>query len=556
MRNNASGFTGAPALRSTSDSRSSPPRTWVADPPPFGVAQDRFQQPARTGSPDYHVAYRDVQQPPRWNAKGWVGMDDYIKPRRGTAPSVYGSPGLIPPSAPPRHAAGLAPLAAPHPNEVRLQELLNLQRRKLETDPGPGAYEPRDINHRRRFRRQANPDTDGPFFLDEMPDGTSTRVKEIAETLRQRADSGLGPGEYDGAMNKDVLMKSTPAPKLGTSARSGKTDHAKSLSISRSIQHGIDWHVPVIVQPIVVPPIGSTSASGAGGGGGGGGGGGTSASGGAEPSTSGRPLTADRSNALYGGTSSAGGTSRDTSPTGRGGTADQYLGVPPPPPAHVSRGVKKQQQRRPGDWDWNRLPKNYRNSWTTLHGGAYTHGEHPLPRPGSREAAMAAAAGMLGSGPAAPGSGHPPYPYPYQAMDVGPSGIYPIQEESSSALERDESSSYGAGYPHGTQPHSVQSVTSANAAAAGLTAQLKQVAYWGGEGPDGGGGGGEGQGGGGGGANQSQGPGLPSGLVPSPKLRALVSDEDVRRRRAAAAFAARAQLQANRVGDWQSKFAG
>ncbi len=63
-------------------------------------------------------------------------MDDYTKPRRGTAPSTMGTSSLVPPTAPPRPAPGLAPLAPPCANEVRLQELLTLQRRKLHTEPG------------------------------------------------------------------------------------------------------------------------------------------------------------------------------------------------------------------------------------------------------------------------------------------------------------------------------------------------------------------------------------------------------------------------------------
>jgi hypothetical protein len=57
-------------------------------------------------------------------------------------------------------------------------------------------------------------------------------------------------GEYDGLLSKDATssLRSSPAMTIGTGAREGRTSHAKSLSISRSIQHGIDWHVPVIIQ--------------------------------------------------------------------------------------------------------------------------------------------------------------------------------------------------------------------------------------------------------------------------------------------------------------------
>jgi hypothetical protein len=57
-------------------------------------------------------------------------------------------------------------------------------------------------------------------------------------------------GEYDGLLSKDATssLRSSPAMTIGTGGREGRTSHAKSLSISRSIQHGIDWHVPVIIQ--------------------------------------------------------------------------------------------------------------------------------------------------------------------------------------------------------------------------------------------------------------------------------------------------------------------
>jgi len=59
-------------------------------------------------------------------------------------------------------------------------------------------------------------------------------------------------GEY----TPDVLVKETtslnrnpPAYKIGTSCRNGRAPpHAKSLSVSRSIQHGVNYKVPVIVQ--------------------------------------------------------------------------------------------------------------------------------------------------------------------------------------------------------------------------------------------------------------------------------------------------------------------
>lgn len=36
-------------------------------------------------APEYHVAYRETTQPSRWNTKGWSGIDDSVKPGRGTS---------------------------------------------------------------------------------------------------------------------------------------------------------------------------------------------------------------------------------------------------------------------------------------------------------------------------------------------------------------------------------------------------------------------------------------------------------------------------------------
>jgi hypothetical protein len=79
----------------------------------------------------------------------------------------------------------------------------------------------------------------------------------------------------------------------------------------------------------------------------------------------------------------AGGSgSRGTSPSGGRewpATAqqveEQLLGAPPAPPAQVARALRRDAIKKPGDWDWNRLGHNYRNCWTMLHGGAYSHGE-------------------------------------------------------------------------------------------------------------------------------------------------------------------------------------
>ncbi|GIL97103.1 hypothetical protein Vretimale_2853 [Volvox reticuliferus] len=473
------------------NSRRSPTRTWVAEPPPFGVASPRFAPETHKDSPGYHVAYRDVTQPPRWTAKGWVGIDDYIKPHRGTAPSVFGTSSLVPPSGPPRHGTGLSSLSPPAPNEVRLQELIALQRRRLSPDPGPGAYEPRDTKQPRHFRRRQDPQLDGPFFLNQMPDGTSTRCKEIAALIRVQGDSGLGPGDYDGLITKDKVMRNAPVYKLSALDREGKQSHAKSLSISRSIQNGIDWHVPVIVQPAgtvaaaaVTPPgeIGPGSAAAAA----------AAAVGGDDtgspPSTAGpttasttRPSTAERALGLYS------GDSRSASPTGNG-SIENYVGAPPPPPSQVSRAVRRDQQRRPGDWDWNRLGGNYRTSWTTLHGGAYSHGDHTAPR------------SVPATAPAAVGSGTTIYPSVAQ-------GIYPILEESSSAIRHDASAE--------KQPYLVASfVAGGNGEASAL---------------------------------------LRGG---APRAGALISEEDLRRRRVAAELANKAQQANTRVSDWQSKFAG
>ncbi|EFJ40294.1 hypothetical protein VOLCADRAFT_108232 [Volvox carteri f. nagariensis] len=347
--------------------RHSPGRTWVAEPPPFGVASPRFASEIRKDIPDYHVAYRDVTQPPRWTAK----------------------------------------------------ELLALQRRRVVPEPGPGAYEPRDTKHHRRFRRPHDQHLDGPFFLDQVPDGMTTRSREIAALLRAQGDSGLGPGDYDGIMLKDKVMRNAPVYKLGTVDREGKAPHAKSLSISRSIQNGIDWHVPVIVQPAsagaasaTTPPgeVGPSSSTAVAIGGDDAGS--PTSTVGPAASTTTRPSTAERVLGLY-----SGGGSRSGSPTGTG-SAEHYVGVPPPPPSQVSRAVRRDQQRRPGDWDWNRLGANYRTSWTTLHGGAYSHGDHSAPRsaPSSAPATVRSTA---------------------TSNATMAQGIYPIIEESSSGLQRD-----------------------------------------------------------------------------------------------------------------------
>lgn len=57
---------------------------------------------AEKNGPRYHVAYRDIMQPPRWQTKGWTGIDDYSKGRRGTAASSLGTAPLVKGTQPPK----------------------------------------------------------------------------------------------------------------------------------------------------------------------------------------------------------------------------------------------------------------------------------------------------------------------------------------------------------------------------------------------------------------------------------------------------------------------
>jgi hypothetical protein len=67
-------------------------------------------------------------------------MEDSVRGRRGTgAGKVYSS--MAAATAPPALGTHLQPMYATHPNESRLQELLDLQRRRLGHGPGPGQYE-------------------------------------------------------------------------------------------------------------------------------------------------------------------------------------------------------------------------------------------------------------------------------------------------------------------------------------------------------------------------------------------------------------------------------
>lgn len=170
------------------------------------------------------------------------------------------------------------------------------------------------------------------------------------------------------------------ALQVGTSDREGRTAHVKSLSVSRSIQNGIDWHVPVVVVTAVPKaPAATNGANGPAGG--------TSPrpaspgdqyrdrAGGSAGTDGGRRSPAARQgDAGMGGEGQRESRSRSPSP-GAAEAVEKYLGAPPAPPAPVSRAVRRQQERKPGDWDWNRLGHNYRTNWTTMHGGAYTQGE-------------------------------------------------------------------------------------------------------------------------------------------------------------------------------------
>jgi len=63
--------------------------------------------------------------------------------RRGTSTGKLHS-SMAPPTAPPQYGASIQPLQALYPNETRLQELLELQRRKMQhRAPPPGTYEVR-----------------------------------------------------------------------------------------------------------------------------------------------------------------------------------------------------------------------------------------------------------------------------------------------------------------------------------------------------------------------------------------------------------------------------
>lgn len=271
------------------------------------------------------------------------------------------------------------------------------------------------------FRRPAHPELDGPFFLN--PDdpnamSQSTRVQEIAKVIRNPADSGIGPGEYEGLMQKDATsaLRAPVAASIGTGDRSGKTSHAKSLSISRSIQHGIDWHVPVIVQPRAAGSTGAGSSGAASRA--------TTTPAPAEGAAGAQHQQHEGHSPLYdscmaaGGGASAQARYMDTSPP-RAPTA----GRPPAPPPPVARTVRKPLTQSPGDWDWSKLGHNYRNNWTTLHGGPYSHGD----RAHMRRTNSAPNDTLSSFGPDSS--------IDISTLPVTSTAIFPIPEESSSMFK-------------------------------------------------------------------------------------------------------------------------
>ncbi|KAL6745487.1 hypothetical protein V8C86DRAFT_2977699 [Haematococcus lacustris] len=381
----------------------------VADHPPFGVGDKRFSKHDAKGvgqdSPAYHVAYNEVSPSPSRAIKGWSTVDDPIKRGRGTTAGKQHSP-MAQPSGQVPYGSSLLPLTATYPNETRLQELIDLQRRKQQTGPAPNAYEvPGWQPLRTTFRRPAQPSLDGPFFLGTeqaaaMGLQESTRAREIAAVLRNPADSGLGPGDYDADKDVSSGLRHAPAPKIGTAARIGPNPHAKTLSVSRSIQHGIDWHVPVIVQP--APPKDQA----------------------AESQTS--PAAAGTRTGA-----AAAGPPLSTSPRYMDPSPPRQLPVaqPPAPPPAVARSVRKQVSQVPGAWDWDTLAHNFRATWTKQHGGAYTHGDRMEVRRSSSAPPYECTAPpvpVLDFGP----DSH----VDLNSLPLQPTSIFPIPEEESDAF--------------------------------------------------------------------------------------------------------------------------
>lgn len=67
------------------------------------------------------------------------------------------------------------------------------------------------------FRRPHDPSLDGPFFLDDDIVST-TRAKELSELLKDKHDSGLGPGEYNATAAKDCTMRRSSAVVVSSGA--------------------------------------------------------------------------------------------------------------------------------------------------------------------------------------------------------------------------------------------------------------------------------------------------------------------------------------------------
>ncbi|GAX83833.1 hypothetical protein CEUSTIGMA_g11257.t1 [Chlamydomonas eustigma] len=333
--------------------------------PPFYATTQRFAKAGTVPKPEgpgYHVAYRDVMQPARRTTKGWSSIDDSIKSRRGTGAGMIHSSmaAAMQPNAP---GSTLQPMYATHPNETRLQELLDLQRRKLGLGPGPGQYQVPDFPPTKTcFRRQAISQLDGPFIP--PPSNFSvftTRDREL-ETTMTHADSGLAPGTYESHLSKDVVMRQAPATKIGTGARSGHTIHTKSLSVSRAMQHGIDWHKPLVKEP------------------------------GTQEESSEKKKEEDSDKKPSGAQSKPAPLSRlPAAAASPAPHAPDELLLPPPvggkapaPPPAVARSIRRVVEGAPGDWDWQKLGHNYRNNWTNLHGGAYSHGDRSSMRRDSK----------------------------------------------------------------------------------------------------------------------------------------------------------------------------
>lgn len=151
------------------------------------------------------------------------------------------------------------------------------------------------------------------------------------------ADARAGEYEAPAAKEASSQLRASAAFTIGTAARSGPSQNAKTLSMSRSIQHGIDWHVPVIVHPRPPPgaqagPLGGSLHGSSG------------AASHVAPAATSSPQLAD---------------------AGWGDQSPRYMqespprvatvGRPPMPPPSVARTVRKEARQAPGAWDWNKL---------------------------------------------------------------------------------------------------------------------------------------------------------------------------------------------------------